>query len=193
MGAMTSMGRSVAAIIAGLLVTFAASGRKPERWAFVVALLYVIDAPVRHHWHLGPTAWDRIWQTSDLLFSAFACAAAAMATQLRRETIGAVSDGILKGGIPDNRQRLVAILCVVLAFIPGLISAVYIALGVGVSNWQGILTVDAPAFLWLGVTCYYYRHAKSKNAAWLFALFPIAFAETVMHAFLWFSSTQPPR
>jgi hypothetical protein len=138
MGAMTSMGRSVAAIIAGLLVTFTASGRKPERWAFVVATLYVIDAPVRHHWHLGPTAWDRIWQTSDLLFPAFACVAAAAATRLRRET------------------------------------------------------VDAPAFLWLGLTCFYYRHATSKSAAWLFALFPIAFAETMMHAFVWFLSTHPP-
>jgi len=192
MGAMTSMGRSVAAIIAGLLVTFAASGRKPERWAFVIASLYVIDAPVRHRWQLGPTAWDRIWQISDLLFPAFACVAAAVATRLRRAIVDAMSARILKGGIPDSRQRLVAILCVVLAFIPVLIAVLYIALGVGISNWQAFLTIDVPAFLWLGLTCYYYRQAKTKSAAWLFALFPIAFAETAMHAFLWFSSTHSP-
>jgi hypothetical protein len=81
---------------------------------------------------------------------------------------------------------------VILAFIPGLVAVVYIALGVGISNWQAFLTVDAPAFLWLGLTCFYYRHARSKSAAWLFALFPIAFAETIMHAFVWFSSTHPP-
>jgi hypothetical protein len=67
MGAMTSMGPSFGAILAGLLVTFTADGRKPERWALAVATLYVIDAPVRHHWHLGPTPWDRIWQTAELV------------------------------------------------------------------------------------------------------------------------------
>lgn len=192
MGAMTSMGRSVSAVLAGLLVTFTASGRKPERWAFVVATLYVIDTPVRHHWHSGPTAWDRIWQTSDLMFPALACVAAAAATRLRRERLGAMSDRILRVGIPDSRQRLVALLCVILAFIPGLIAVTYIAIGVGVSNWQEFLTVDVPAFLWLALTCFYYRQAKTKSAAWLFALFPIAFAETAMHAILWFSSTHSP-
>jgi hypothetical protein len=193
MGAMTSMGRSFAAILAGLLVTFTADGRKPERWALAVATLYVIDAPVRHHWYLGPTPWDRIWQASDLLFPALACIGAAMTTRLRRETVSSMIDRVLKGSIPENRRRLVAILCVVLAFIPGLISVIYIALDVRVPNWEVVLFVDVPAFLWLGLTFFYYRQTRTRSAAWLFALFPIAFAEPVMLAFLWLSCTHPPR
>jgi hypothetical protein len=193
MGAMTSMGRSVGAIIAGLLVTFTVDGRKPERWAFVVAALYVIDVPVRHHWHLGPTPWDRIWQTADLLFPALACIGAAVTTRLRRETVGAMIDRVFKSDIPENRRSLVALLCVIFAFVPGLIAVVYITLGVGISNWEALLTIDLPAFLWLSLTCFYYWHVRTKSAAWLFALFPIAFAESAMHAFIWFSSTHPPR
>ena len=33
------------------------TSHKPERWAFVAALLYMIDAPVVHHWVLPPTVW----------------------------------------------------------------------------------------------------------------------------------------
>lgn len=189
MGAMTSMGRSFGAILAGLLVTFTADGRKPERWALAVAMLYVIDAPVRHHWHLGPTPWDRIWQTADLLFPALACIGVAMTTRLRRETVGAMIDRVLKGGIPENRLRLVAILCVVLAFVPGLIAVIYIALGVGVSAWEWLFTIDLPAFLWLGLTLVHYRHNRTKSAARLFALFPVAFFEPALDACLWISST----
>jgi hypothetical protein len=193
MGAMTSMGRSVAAILAGLLVTFTADGRKPERWALAIATLYVIDAPVRHHWHLGPTPWDRIWQTADLLFPALACIGAAMTTRLRRETVGAMINRVLKGGIPENRRRLVGIMCVILAFIPGLMNVVLIALDARVPNWEMVLLVDVPAFLWLGLTFFYYRHTRTRSAAWLFALFPIAFAVPVMLVFLWLSSTPSPK
>jgi TRAP-type mannitol/chloroaromatic compound transport system permease small subunit len=114
-----------------------------------------------------------------------------MATPVRRETVGVKIDRALQGAMPDNRQRLVAILCVIFAFVPGLMAVVYITLGVGVSNWQGFLIIGVPGLIWLGLTCYYYRHAKTKSAARLFALFPIAFAETVMYALLWLSSTHP--
>jgi hypothetical protein len=88
MGVMTSLGRTVAAIIAGVLVTLmAASSRKPERWAIVVATLYVLDAPVSFHWEAPPVLFDRLWQSVSLLFPAVAClAAAAITARLRRSS-----------------------------------------------------------------------------------------------------------
>jgi hypothetical protein len=90
MGVMTSLGRAFAASVAGGLVTLTAAGRKPERWAFIIAILYVVDAPVRRHWHLPPTGWDRLWQSVDLLFPAIVCVAAAfMTVRFRRARDGA--------------------------------------------------------------------------------------------------------
>lgn len=77
MGVMTSMGRAVAAALAAAIVTLSAAGPKPERWAFLVAILYVVDAS-RMHWHLPPRAWDRLWQSVDLLWPALACAVVAV-------------------------------------------------------------------------------------------------------------------
>jgi hypothetical protein len=95
MGMMTSLGRAFAAILAGAVVTLIVAGRKPERWAFVIAILYVIDAPVRHHWHLPPTGWDRLWQSVDLLFPAIVCIAAAfMTARFRRPRGGVVPNEI---------------------------------------------------------------------------------------------------
>jgi hypothetical protein len=93
MGFMTSLGRDFAAILAGVLVTLTVAGRKPERWAFIIAVLYVGDAPVHNHWHLPPTGWDRLWQGADLLFPAIACIAAAFLTaKFRRAQGGAVAN-----------------------------------------------------------------------------------------------------
>ena len=47
--------------------------------------------------------------------------------------------------------------------------------------------VNLTAFLWLGLTVFHDRRTRTKNAAWLFALFPIAFAEPVLLICLWFS------
>jgi hypothetical protein len=80
MGVMSSLGRTLAAILAGILVTVIIASRKSELWAFIVALLYVIDAPVRHHWGSPATGWDRLWQSVDLVFPAVACIAAAIIT-----------------------------------------------------------------------------------------------------------------
>jgi hypothetical protein len=85
MGVLSSMGRTVAAVLAGVLVTVVIAGRKSELWTLIVAVLYVIDAPMRHHWGYPATAWDRLWQSVDLLFPAVACIAAAFLTaRLRR-------------------------------------------------------------------------------------------------------------
>ena len=73
MGVMSSMGRTFAAVLAGVLVTVVAAGRKSHFWALIVAVLYVVDAPVLHHWGYAATAWDRLWQSVDLLFPAIAC------------------------------------------------------------------------------------------------------------------------
>lgn len=80
MGVMSSMGRTLAAVLAGVLVTVVVASRKSELWALIVAALYVVDAPVRHHWGYPATAWDRLWQSVDLLFPAVACIAAAVVT-----------------------------------------------------------------------------------------------------------------
>jgi len=80
MGVLSSTGRTLAAILAGILVTLIVSGRKPELWALIVAVLYVVDAPVRHHWGYPATAWDRLWQSVDLVFPAVSCLIAALLT-----------------------------------------------------------------------------------------------------------------
>jgi hypothetical protein len=85
MGVMTSMGRTLAAILAGVLVTVIISGRKSELWALIVAVLYVVDAPLRRHWFQTPTSSDRLWQGIDLVFPAIACIVAAfIVARLRR-------------------------------------------------------------------------------------------------------------
>jgi hypothetical protein len=80
MGVMTSMGRTLAAVLAGVLVTVIVSGRRSGLWAVIVAVLYVVDAPLRYHWFSLPTSWDRLWQGVNLVFPAIACIAAAVIT-----------------------------------------------------------------------------------------------------------------
>lgn len=80
MGVLSSLGRTVAAVLAGVLVTVIVSGRKSEMWALIVAVLYVVDAPVRFHWSAPAGSWDRLWQGVSLGFPAVACIAAALIT-----------------------------------------------------------------------------------------------------------------
>lgn len=85
MGVMSSLARTLAAILAGVLVTAIIANHKSELWALIVAILYVVDAPVRHHWGAPATGWDKLWQSVDLVFPAIACIAAALITaRLRR-------------------------------------------------------------------------------------------------------------
>lgn len=112
MGMMTSMGRAVAAALAAGLVTLAAAGPKPERWAFIVAILYLTKAPTQH-WHVPPRAWDRLWQSADLLWPAFACAAVAVITARLRHKWG-----------DAGRKKAIWILAAVLVA-AGLCSAVW--------------------------------------------------------------------
>jgi hypothetical protein len=72
MGVMDSMGRAIAAALAAATVTLSATSKKPYRWAFVVAILYIVKAPTQH-WHVSPTAWGRLWQTVNVLWPALAC------------------------------------------------------------------------------------------------------------------------
>jgi hypothetical protein len=81
---------------------------------------------------------------------------------------------------------------VFLAFVPCAITAIYIKAGVEIPSWQAFVNpIDLSALLWLGVTYILYRRTRTKRAAWLFALFPIAFVEPVLLASLWFSSAYP--
>jgi hypothetical protein len=87
MGTMTSLGRSCAAALAGAIVCLTVAGKKPERWAFLVAILYVVAAPVRYHWNSPATQWDRLWQGINLVFPAFICVASAFLTMRCRRKI----------------------------------------------------------------------------------------------------------
>jgi len=78
MGIMSSIGRAIAAAFAGAVITFVVPNRKPESWALVIAALYLVASPVRHHWGSPATTWDRLWQGVDLLFPAVACVGAAV-------------------------------------------------------------------------------------------------------------------
>lgn len=84
MGILSSLSRSLAAALAGILVTVIVAGRKSWRWALIVAVLYVVDAPVRLHWGPPATTWDRMWQGVDLVFPAVACVVAALITAYMR-------------------------------------------------------------------------------------------------------------
>jgi hypothetical protein len=101
--------------------------------------------------------------------------------------VDTASDTNEREGKPKDRHNLMAILCVVLAFLPCLIAAIYIHAGIEISSWFN--AVDLSALLWLGVTCLHYWRTRTRNSAWLLALFPIAFAEPVLHAYLQISST----
>ena len=93
MGIMSSLGRSFAAMLAAAAVTLTIAGRKPERWAFIIAILYVVDAPVRHRWNLPATGWDRLWESVDLLFPAIVCVASAFITaRFRRARSGVAAN-----------------------------------------------------------------------------------------------------
>ncbi len=87
MGVMTSMGRAVASILAGAVVMVSADSQNPERWASIIALLYVIDAPVRYGpYHIAPTAWDHLTRGVDLIFPGIACLlAVALIAHFRRK------------------------------------------------------------------------------------------------------------
>ena len=92
MGIISSAARTLAAILAGVLVTMVVvASKKPALWALIVAALYVVDAPVRHHWGYPATSWDRLWQSVDLVFPAVACIAAAFLAGRSRERMSAAA------------------------------------------------------------------------------------------------------
>jgi len=92
-GLMTSMGMALGAVLAATLVMLAVLSLKPQRWAFLVAVLYVTRAHGRHHWVVPPSARDRLWMGVDLLWPAIAClATTAVITRLRRKSKEAMKD-----------------------------------------------------------------------------------------------------
>jgi hypothetical protein len=80
MGFMESLPWLFATAIAGVCITVTAIGRKPERWAFVVAILYVASHLMRTRRISPPTGWFRTYQWAELLSPAIACVAAALMT-----------------------------------------------------------------------------------------------------------------
>src|SRR5271156_3116410 len=80
MGVMSSLSRTLAAALAGVGVALVVASRRPQLWALFVAVLSVVDAPVRHHWGSPATSWDLQWQCVDLLFPAVVCMSTAAIT-----------------------------------------------------------------------------------------------------------------
>lgn len=79
MGMMISMGRALAAVLACVVITLVVDARHPERWALIVAALYLIDSPVHYgQWHIVPTSWDQLWRAIDFVWPTIACVIAAM-------------------------------------------------------------------------------------------------------------------
>jgi hypothetical protein len=86
MGFMESLPWLLATAIAGVCITLTAIGRKPERWAFVVAILYVASHLLNTRWSSPPTGWwIRTYQWAALLSPAIACVAAAIITARFRD------------------------------------------------------------------------------------------------------------
>jgi hypothetical protein len=88
MGFMESLPWLFATAIAGICVTLIAIGQKPERWALVVAILYVVSHLANSRWSSPPTGWWlRMYQWAALLSPATACVAAATITgRVRNKT-----------------------------------------------------------------------------------------------------------
>ena len=77
MGIVTSMGRAACAAIGAVIATRWAVGPKPQRWALVVALLYMVASRPRYHYVAPPTTWDRVSDAANLAWPAIACVATA--------------------------------------------------------------------------------------------------------------------
>jgi len=89
MGIMTSMGRALAAAFGTVLVMRSVGSPKPERWAFIVAFLYVLGTAIRLllHWHSPPRRWYLWSQGVDLFWPAIvSITAAAVTAHLQRKT-----------------------------------------------------------------------------------------------------------
>jgi hypothetical protein len=93
-----------------------------------------------------------------------------------------------------DRQDAMDAVCACLAFLPWLVNAIYIHADIASGpGWQSafINPISVSALLWLFVTYLHYRRTRTKRAAWLFALFPVAFAAPGLIIYLWFSASYP--
>lgn len=87
MGVMLALGRACAAVFAGMFVTLTILGRKPERWSYLLAILYLSAvAQSRSHWHRPPEAWDIVSEAVRIVVPPIACLAAAFLTAWYRPT-----------------------------------------------------------------------------------------------------------
>jgi hypothetical protein len=84
MGVMWSLGHILAAILAGMIVALTAAGRRPERWALLIAVLDLsFQLRIYMRWQREPASWDYIWQATALLAPPAACLVAAWLTARR--------------------------------------------------------------------------------------------------------------
>lgn len=77
------------------------------------------------------------------------------------------------------------VLSLVFAFLP--LPILVIMVSFRLPAWGGIFLnpVMVCAYFWLGLTIAYYRRARSKQAKWLFFLFPISFAVPFWFGLFW--------
>jgi hypothetical protein len=90
-----------------------------------------------------------------------------------------------------DRQDVMDAVCAILAFLPWLVNAICIHLDFAIEmGWQAFVNpISLSALLWLSVTYFHYRRTRTNRSAWLFALFPVAFAAPGLLVYLWISST----
>lgn len=90
--------------------------------------------------------------------------------------------------ITVTNAKLYASFCAASAFFPLLITAWSMPADMELTE-RGILfnRINLAAYLWLGLTVLHHERTRTKSAAWLFELFPIAFGELVLLFCLWFS------
>ena len=83
-GLVGSLGRTACAVLGAVIVTLSAQSRRPKRWAWVVALLYILFAAPRVHYRVAPTTWDSVARVADILWPAVFCVVTAMLIAFRK-------------------------------------------------------------------------------------------------------------
>jgi hypothetical protein len=96
--------------------------------------------------------------------------------------------------VQEPKINLGTSVCIASAFVPLAITAWYIHADIELSGWGMLFNpINLTAFLWLGLTYFHYSKERTKAAAWIFALFPIAFAEPLLLLSLWISVKYSPK
>jgi hypothetical protein len=85
----------------------------------------------------------------------------------------------------EAKQKSWAMLSVGLAFLPLVIGVILIEANASLIGGALFNPVSIAAYTWLAITIANYKRSRTKAAAWLFALFPIAFGFPFLFVLFW--------